>query len=262
MGSDLSKEEGRQNPRRIIADQLRHDIATGVYGPSAKLPSGRELAAQYQVARNTADDAIKILQAEGLVDIRHGSGAYVRRSKPLVRLGGNRYSRRLRDELGLSPFLLEAFKQGWQALVEGRSVERVMPPADVAMRLNVDANTESVLRRENWYFADDEPAQIGFTYLPWSIVEGTPLVVPGEPVPTGIYAYLETLGYTVARIREEISARMPRHDEAANLRVPPGIPVIEVLHTSFNTDGTPFDVTRFLLRADVMGLDYLMPVDD
>jgi GntR family transcriptional regulator len=262
VDSETSGEDGRPNPRRLIAEQLRNDISTGVYEPGAKLPSGRELAARYKVARNTADDAIKILRAEGLVIIRQGSGAYVRRPRPLVRLGGNRYSRRLRDESGLSPFLLEAFRQGWQAHVEGRSVERVVPPADIAMRLQVEATTASVLRRENWYFADNEPAQVGFTYLPWPIVEGTPLVVPGEPVPTGIDAYLETLGYTVSRIREEISARMPRNDEAADLRVPPGVPVIEVLHTSFNTDGTPFDVTRFVLRADIMGLDYSMPVED
>jgi len=255
-------EEVRLNPRRAIADDLRDRIRHGDLEPGAKLPSGRELAQQHGVARNTADEAVKLLQAEGLVDVRHGSGAYVRRLKPLVRLGGNRYSRRLREESGLSPFLLEAAKQGWEAHVEGRAVERVVPPPEIAARLHVDPAAPSTLRRENWYFADNVVAQIGFTYLPWDIVEGTPLVIPGEPVPTGIYAYLETLGYTIRHIREEISARMPRPEEVADLQVPPGVPLIEVLHTSITADGTSFDVTRFLLRSDVMGLDYSIPIDD
>jgi GntR family transcriptional regulator len=252
---------GRQNPRHLVADELRKAIERGELSPGQKLPSGRDLSKTYDIARNTADDAIKLLQSEGLVDVKHGSGAYVRERRPLVRLGSNRYSQRLREETGLSPFLLEATRQGRRAHVEGREVQRIQPPQDVAERLNVSAETKSVIQRENWYFADDQPVQIGLTYIPWEIAKGTPLTKSGEPIPTGIYAYLESLGYTMTTIREEISARMPRHSEAAQLRVPPGVPIIEVLHTSISQDGTPFDVTRFVLRADVMGLDYTMPVE-
>ncbi|HEX6075473.1 MAG TPA: UTRA domain-containing protein [Micromonosporaceae bacterium] len=162
----------------------------------------------------------------------------------------------------MSPFRLEATRQGWTADVECRSVERVAPPEDVAERLNVPVDAKSVVRRENWYFADGEPAQYGVTYIPWTIANGTPLTKLGTPMPGGIYAYLETLGHAVARAREEITARMPTPEEARDLRVQPGVPVIEVLHTSIDQDQAPFDVTRFVLRTDVMGLDYTMPVED
>ncbi|MCM0676467.1 hypothetical protein NCC78_17500 [Micromonospora phytophila] len=46
------------------------------------------------------------------------------------------------------------------------------------------------------------------------------------------------------------------------LAMPPGVPVIEVLHTSIDGDGRAFEVTRFVMRADVNGLDYEMPVED
>jgi GntR family transcriptional regulator len=262
MTAPLRENDGRQNPRQLIADDLRLAIEDGKLQPGTKLPSGRELSRRYDVARNTADEAIKLLQTEGLVDIRHGSGAYVRRRRPLVRLGSNRYSQRLREETGLSPFLLEATRQGWQAHVEGGPVQRIQPPLDVAERLNVDPSSRSVVKRENWYFADNQPVQVGYTYIPWHIAKGTPLTKPGEPVPEGIYAYLENKGYVVTRIREEISARMPRHSELIALHVPPGVPVIEVLHTSINSDDAPFDITRFVLRADIMGLDYTMAVEE
>jgi GntR family transcriptional regulator len=157
---------------------------------------------------------------------------------------------------------MEATRQGWTADVECRSVERVIPPKDIAERLNIPADSKSVIRRENWYFADGEPAQYGVTYIPWIIAEGTPLTKLGSPIPGGIYAYLETLGHAVVQAREEITARMPTPEETESLRVRPGIPVIEVLHTSIDNQGVPFDVTRFVLRADVMGLDYTIPVVD
>lgn len=262
MSASQKGQDDRQNPRRRIADRLRDDIEQGRLAPGQKLPSGRKLSEQYGTARNTADEAIKILQNEGLVDVRQGSGSYVRTRRPLVRLGSNRYSQRLRDESGLSPFLLEAQRQGWKAHVEGRGVTRMHPPPDVADRLSLPIQVKSVIERENWYFANNQPVQIGLTYIPWDIAKGTPLTESGEPIPTGIYAYLETLGYSMSRIREEISARMPRQSEAMKLQAPPGVPIIEVLHTSLTEDGTPFDVTRFILRADVMGLDYTMPVEE
>jgi GntR family transcriptional regulator len=262
MNSGQDGQAERQNPRRQVADDLREAIERGELAPGQKLPSGRELAEKYKIARNTADEAIKLLQSEGLVDVKHGSGAFVRERRPLVRLGSNRYSQRLREETGLSPFLLEATRQGWQAHVEGRAVTRVQPPRDVAERLDVPSESKSVIQRENWYFADNQPVQVGLTYIPWTIAKGTPLTKGGEPVPTGIYAYLETLGFTVTTIREEISARVPRRREISEFHLPPGVPVIEVLHTSIDQNGTPFDVTRFVLRADVMGLDYTMRVEN
>lgn len=246
-------------PRHHMADQLRTAIEAGDLSPGQRLPSGRELADTYKTTRNTANEAIRILEGEGLVDVLHGKGVFVREHRPLMRLGGNRYSQRLREETGLSPFLLEAARQGWQAHVEGRTVERVQPPANIAERLQVPADRKSVIRRENWYFAHGQTVQIGITYIPWNIAKGTPLTKVGEPIPTGIYAYLETLGYTIRTIREEVTTRLPRYNET--LQIPAGVPVIELLHTSISENGTPFDVTHFTIRADMMGLDYTMPVN-
>ncbi|HEX8346733.1 MAG TPA: GntR family transcriptional regulator, partial [Actinoplanes sp.] len=152
-------------PSRRIADDLRAGIENGDLQAGAKLPSERDLAARYGTARNTAREAISILQGEGLVVAQHGRGVFVRPRMPLMRLGANRYSRRLRGETGLSPFRIEVTKQGRTPRTECRSVTKEPPPADVADRLGIDPTTP-VVRRENWYFADDEPVQVGVTYIP------------------------------------------------------------------------------------------------
>jgi len=63
---------------RKVAAALRELIAAGEYGPGDQLPSYRQLAADHDVAVNTAQSAVRILASEGLVEIRHGSGAFVR----------------------------------------------------------------------------------------------------------------------------------------------------------------------------------------
>jgi GntR family transcriptional regulator len=181
--------------------------------------------------------------------------------RPLMRLGANRYSRRLREETGLSPFRIEAMKQGRTPRVETRSVGIGPAPADVVDRLGLRPGSD-VVHRVNWYFADDEPVQFGVTYIPVEIAGDSPLFTQKSLGTGSIYARFEELGWPVARIREEISARMPTPDEAGVLSVPPGVPVIEVLHTSMDDWKRPFEVTRLLMRADLNGLDYDMPVED
>lgn len=249
-------------PSRQIADALRQDIATGVYAAGDRLPSERELATKHASARNTAREAISILQTEGLVDVRHGSGAFVRHPARLIRLGGDRYSERVRRETGLSPFRAEALRQGKTARVEVPDISRVHPPADVAERLHVPMDEPSVVQRVNHYYADDKPVQIGITFIPWIIAQGSVLATEANTGTGSIYARFQDLGHKITRTREEISARMPRPDEVAILKTPPGVPVIEVLHTGIDQNGVSFEVTRFTMRADLTGLDYSMPVED
>lgn len=65
----------------------------------------------------------------------------------------------------------------------------------------------------------------------------------------------------MTRIREEISTRMPRPEEISHLQLRPGVPVLDVLHTSIDQDGEPYEVTRFVMRGDMTGLLYDTPVE-
>ncbi|MCO5221964.1 MAG: FCD domain-containing protein [Thermomicrobiales bacterium] len=50
-------------------------------GPGDRLPTARELAETFEVATPTMREALRRLQATGVIDIRHGSGIYVRRTE-------------------------------------------------------------------------------------------------------------------------------------------------------------------------------------
>ncbi|WP_217243291.1 GntR family transcriptional regulator [Streptomyces sp. AC555_RSS877] len=248
-----------QQPSRRIAEDLRRQIERGELRSGDKLPSERALAEKYGSARNTAREAVRLLAEQGLVTAKHGSGVFVREPQRLFRFGSDRYSLKNR-ETGLTPFRLEAKRQGKVARIEVPSIAREKPPADVAERLKVPADEESVVHRENHYFADDEPVQIVSTYLRWEEAQGT-LLMQQKTGKDGIYGRLEELGHVMTRVRDEISARMPTPEEAAILDLLPGVPVLEVLHTSLDQGGTPFEVSRYVHRADQTGLLYELPVE-
>ena len=60
-----------------IADKITRMIESGVYPAGARLPGERDLAEHFQVSRVTIREAEITLQAQGRLDIRIGSGAYV-----------------------------------------------------------------------------------------------------------------------------------------------------------------------------------------
>ena len=68
-------------PRRLyrqIAEQIRGLITSGEYSTGARLPPERDLAKQLRVSRPSVREALIALEVEGLVEVRVGSGIYVR----------------------------------------------------------------------------------------------------------------------------------------------------------------------------------------
>jgi GntR family transcriptional regulator, transcriptional repressor for pyruvate dehydrogenase complex len=71
--------EPRPDLSRQLTRQLLTLIATRDLKPGDRLPSMKELAVLFSVATPTIREALRRLQATGVIDIRHGSGIYVRK---------------------------------------------------------------------------------------------------------------------------------------------------------------------------------------
>lgn len=68
-----------------LAGQIRNLIVSAEIAEGARLPSERELAERFGASRPTISQALRSLSLMGLVEIRHGSGAYVvRRPEAMV----------------------------------------------------------------------------------------------------------------------------------------------------------------------------------
>lgn len=61
-----------------VAETLRHEIAAGVFRDGQTLMTEEDLRMRFNVSRQTVRQAIALLEDDGLVDRRRGSGTYVR----------------------------------------------------------------------------------------------------------------------------------------------------------------------------------------
>lgn len=64
-----------------LSEQILGFIEAGQLEPGARLPTMKDLAEKFAVATPTIREALRRLQAIGAVDIRHGSGIYVKNAK-------------------------------------------------------------------------------------------------------------------------------------------------------------------------------------
>ncbi len=70
-----------------IADSLRREISDGLYNTKQLLPTEQLLCQRFQISRQTVRRALSVLEEEGLITRRQGSGSRLReRMEPEARL--------------------------------------------------------------------------------------------------------------------------------------------------------------------------------
>jgi DNA-binding FadR family transcriptional regulator len=118
---------------RRIARQLSELISKGEFRPGERLPPERELAKQLAVSRPSVREALIALEVEGRVEIRVGSGVFVKPLRPLPLPS---------PEEGEGPFeLLQA-----RAIVEGETAALAAKRATTQEIAEVRAAVEQLRR--------------------------------------------------------------------------------------------------------------------
>jgi GntR family transcriptional regulator len=210
-------------------------IAAGGWPPGRALPSERDLATALGLSRMTVRRALGELQADDLLERRHGSGTYVR-------------LRRVEQTIDrLAGFTEEARALG---VVPGaRLLEFGAVPAepDVAATLAIPSGSE-VLRIARLRTADGEPLALQVVLL-------HPMVatLPRTDVEGGgsLYrALARRFGIVAHRARQTIAARLPTQRERRLLGIPPDQPVLALERITFDPDDHPFELVRSAYRGD------------
>jgi len=73
-----------------LMEQVKHAIETGALRPGEQLPGMRPLAEELVINPNTVAKAYRELEHEGVIELRHGAGAFV---------SGNAGARKLADKV-------------------------------------------------------------------------------------------------------------------------------------------------------------------
>ena len=72
-----------------LMEQVKHAIETGALRPGEQLPGIRPLAEELVINPNTVAKAYRELEHEGVIELRHGAGAFVSGNGPAKKLTDN-----------------------------------------------------------------------------------------------------------------------------------------------------------------------------
>jgi DNA-binding FadR family transcriptional regulator len=167
---------------RQVADQIRLMITRGDLAVGHRLPAERDLAEQLSVSRPTVREALIVLEVEGLVNIRMGSGIYVVRQHAVGSTGSER-------EPAEGPFeLLQA-----RAIIECAIAEeaaRTARPGDIERLDETLQRMSGVVNDASAVLAADRAFHTGIA----AIVQNSTLIrVTGEMFDMRLTPYFEKL---------------------------------------------------------------------
>lgn len=234
---------------REIADDLRRRINGGEWPPGATLPGYAGLTAEYGVGRGVIGDALAILETEGLISVVKRRGITVRER------GGRRRVQRgslvTRDPArGYVMPAAAAPDEPWQT--HGTPRRDTVPITDRAAELlGLEPGTPVVCRSRVTSPVGEPPFQLVVTWIHPQGVTDAPRVAEKDTGPGGYLDRLEEAGHGPLTWVEYERVRMPAPDEARQIKMPRGMPVMEIARvgTSGLTDA-PIEVTICVIPAD------------
>ncbi|POX44425.1 transcriptional regulator [Streptomyces sp. Ru71] len=149
-------------------------------------------------------------------------------------------------------------------LVFHASYREIPAPCDLASTFGVPVGTVLLERTYRTRCADTaEPVELVTSCLVRDRLAANPdlLDATKEPWPGGTQHQLATVGIELDRIEERVTARAPTEDEARELGLPPGTPVIALCKTSYGTDGRVVEVSRVTLPGHRSTLLFTTPLE-
>ncbi|KOT81558.1 hypothetical protein ADK70_25865 [Streptomyces rimosus subsp. pseudoverticillatus] len=242
-----------------IAADLRKQIEDGALPAAARLPSESALALHHRVGLPTVRHALNVLQAEGLIEKRHGRGNFVRAMGQKVEYVNDR-TRRAAQPPGPDGSSLE------RALDDSSEVTvsccEIRANDELASRMNVQVETRLLEfsyrgRRPK----DEAPYSIVRSYLLYAMVAPTPtpLTAAASPWANEYVHWLTAAGIELDHVVERLTARPPSAREAAELGISPGVAVIAIQRTSYDTHDTVVETADLVMSGDRVAAVYSMP---
>lgn len=197
---------------RQLAATLQQELESGRYPANAPLPAERELAATFNMSRDTVRKAIRLLEEQGVVYSDHGRGTF---AAPEAVRQMSRF---------LDSFTDDALKRGG---IPGQRILALEPvTADMALAslLQIEAGAPLVrLRRLRLLNGTAVGLQDSFLNLP----EGAFLRRQQLEAKGSLYRLLaEDLGVRPSECLESLSAVAAQADESALLGVEVGSPLL------------------------------------
>ena len=224
-----------------IADDLRHKIRNGYYGPGALLPSRNEIAETYGVSPITARDALAVLSHEGYAQAVRGRGHIVRRKRPRLTVPGRLYAPTAVEGTILDPTVLELSQV---------DVYQEVAPDNIALPLECGADVVWVRRAVYRATADRQPVQIHVSWLP-GLGTGAEQALHGlDAAASWPQVVQQVTGRAITSVLQNTRARGANPFEASTFGIPGGTAIFVSHLTTYDAAHGPIEHSRFAWPTD------------
>lgn len=215
-----------------VRDEVRRYLQDAGMGPGARLPTEEELVVRFEVSRSTLREALRLLEQDGVLEVRHGSGRFVSAlptvERPITRLEG-------------TTELLRAM--GYEVADRVLDVSVGPPSAEEARALRLEPTAE-VVHLERVRLERSEPLTYSMVGLPRSLFAG-PIGSHDWSMP--LHQLLDSLGHRTAAANTQIKAAHIPRAVAKVTGLPTSVPYLLLVQTVVSRSGV------FLMHA----LDYM-----
>ncbi|WP_028935340.1 GntR family transcriptional regulator [Pseudonocardia spinosispora] len=208
--------ERAEPPYLQVVRHIREEIRSGRLTEGDVVPSARQIAAEWNVALATAAKALTTLRTEGLVRGIAGVGTVV---------AFDSLYHSARDRSLAVHRTGKVYPPGHYALI--RSAELAIAPDDVAVALGVESGSPVIRRQRTTYDGNDTPLSTSISWFDGALASSCPDLLLSERIKQGTSGYIETqTGRAVAAGYDQLAAGAASADDAAELRIDPGSPVL------------------------------------
>lgn len=206
---------------------LRQAIEEQQFGPGEAMPGENALASRYGVSRLTIRRSLELLQQEGLIERRQGSGTFVR---PSVRL-------RRPLQVDFEKLQAHIAEMGTCSRIQLLSFQYEAPNAEVRKQLELSGN-QKVQKAVRVRYTDQGPFSYLITYVPESIGRR---YTAKDLEHNAIQALFKRLDIAPASAEQRITAILADVHHAEALEVPVGAALLCIKRCVRDVSGTPIE---------------------
>lgn len=201
-----------------------------------QLPSESEMVGTFNMSRTTIRQALRDLQADGLIFKIPGKGSFVSRPKAV------------QDLVSLQGFGEAMIPKGYDTFACVVGISRAVTDSQASRKLHID-NADIVEIRRIRYL-NQEPISLDITYVPSSV--GEKLILE-DLANKDIFLIIEN-EYRIPLGKADIEIESVLADEglARLLNIEEGSPILKIDRLTYTADHVPIDYEHLFYRGDAL----------
>ena len=227
----------KQTPLHLdISEQIHQQIIDGRYLPGDKLPSERELTAEWEVSRITIRRAIANLVQQGLVTTYQGKGAFVTEQQKVAYTLSN----------PLTFLQHDLQNKGIKLSLQNIVFELITVSTEVQKILQLPRNNPTAYLQKKILLTDNVPGGVDITYILPEIGQK----LEAELKQNMTFPILERHNWKIDRVAAIIECTNANLELSEYLDVPLGHPLLVYRHTAYTDNNRPIVHGETISRGD------------